>query len=322
MIESKQLLDDSIINQVKYDELNTYENTKPMSLHWELRTILYLGVLLLTSGIGILIYQNIDTIGHQAILGAILLSTIGCFYYVFKNRLPYSHEALKHSSPFFDYILLLGNLLFGIFIGYLQFQYSVFGLHYGFATILPTIVLLCCAYYFDHKGLLSLGISGLSASLGFTVTPKELLTNNDFYDLNLIITAIALGVLLLAVGYLSEIKNIKKHFSFTFNQFAINILCITLLATLFQYNLKIIYLLSLIAICYYYFKYAVSKQSFLFLLLSIIYSYIGLTYIIFKTMIDVNMDEAVVFLGFFYFFGSCAGIVLFFLFYKRILKLK
>ena len=38
------------------------------SVHWEVKTLLYLGVLLLTSGLGLLIYKNIDTIGHQAVL--------------------------------------------------------------------------------------------------------------------------------------------------------------------------------------------------------------------------------------------------------------
>lgn len=320
---SQQLFQDGIINQEGLDKINSYEKNKPMSLHWELRTILYLGVLLLTSGIGILIYKNIDTIGHQAILGLILICTASCFYYGYKQRLPYSNGIVKHPSPFFDYIILLGCLLFAVFIGYVQFQYTLFGLHYGIATLIPTIVFFSCAYFFDHKGLLSLGISGLAAWAGFTVTPMQLLNDNDFSNKAIIFTAIGLGLVLAGFAYYSELKNIKKHFTSTYNQFSINLLCIATLAALFQFDLKIISFIGLLAICYYYFKYAVSKQSFLFLLLSIIYSYIGLSYLFFEMISSFsNFNEGIFMLGFLYIIASCVGIVFFFLFYKRILKLK
>jgi len=48
-----------------------HETGKPFSLHWELKTLLYLGVLLLNLGLGYLIYDNIDNIGHNAVMVAI-----------------------------------------------------------------------------------------------------------------------------------------------------------------------------------------------------------------------------------------------------------
>ena len=177
---AQQLFNDAIINEAKRDAINEYERTKPMSVHWELRTVLYLGVLLFTTGIGLLIYKNINTIGHQAILVCILASCVGCFYYASKHNLPYTHEEVKHSSPLFYYVVLLGCLLFGIFIGYLQYQYSMFGTHYGLATLVPTAVFFVAGYWFDNKSALSLGISGLAAWAGLTVTPLQLLEQNDF----------------------------------------------------------------------------------------------------------------------------------------------
>ena len=135
MKEGDQLLKDGMIDQLQLDTIDQYERSKPLSVHWELRTILYLGILLFTSGIGILVYLNIDTIGHQAILASILLACSACFYYAYKNRKSYSHEQVKFESPFFDYIVLLGCLLFGIFIAYFQYQYTLFGTHYGLSLI-------------------------------------------------------------------------------------------------------------------------------------------------------------------------------------------
>ncbi len=321
MKENDQLFQDGMIHSEQLAVINDYEQNKPMSVFWELRTILYLGILLLTSGVGILIYLNIETIGHQAILGMIFLSCITCFYYGYKNRIPYSHEHVKFESPFFDYAVLLGCLLFGIFIAYFQYQYTLFGTHYGLATLFPTLIFFFCAYYFDHKGVLSLGISGLSAWAGLSVTPLQLLEENDFSDRGIIITAIALGLLIAGIAKYSEIKNIKKHFAFSYNNFAINMIGVATLAALFDQPLKLISFLLLAGACTYYIFYARKEQSFLFLLLSVIYGYIGLTYTFFQILFEIDYDFAIT-MGFFYVMISCAAVVLFFIFYKRILGIK
>jgi hypothetical protein len=81
------------------------QHAKPtlFSVHWEIRTLLYIGVLLLTSGLGLLIYENIDTIGHQFVLMLIGLICAGCFFYCFKTKLPFSRERVKSSNSYFDY---------------------------------------------------------------------------------------------------------------------------------------------------------------------------------------------------------------------------
>jgi uncharacterized membrane protein YobD (UPF0266 family) len=55
------------------------------SLPNEMRFLLNSSVLLFTSGIGILIYQNIDNIGHIAVLSILVIVTIICFYFCLKN---------------------------------------------------------------------------------------------------------------------------------------------------------------------------------------------------------------------------------------------
>jgi hypothetical protein len=321
MKESNQLFQDGVISAEQLAAIDAHEQNKPMSVFWELRTILYLGVLLLTSGLGILIYLNIDTIGHQAILALILLSCAACFYYGYKNKKPYTNEEVKYESPFFDYIILLGSILFGIFVAYFQYQYSVFGTHYGLATLFPTAVFFFCAYFFDHKGILSLGISGLAAWAGFSMAPLQLLEGYDFSSFSVIATAIVLGAIIAVFAYYSEIKNIKKHFTFSYNNFAINMLSVASLAALFEFDLKFLSFLLLVGICIYYIRYAIKHQSFLFLLLSVIYGYIGVSYVFFTTISSFNSDLAIL-TGFFYVTASCVGIVFFFIFYKRILGIK
>src|SRR5664279_4783741 len=120
----KQLHREGLLSDDSLQKVEAVKKTRLFSLHWELKTLLYLGVTLISTGLGILIYKNIDTIGHQVILAAIALITIGCFYYCRRFALPFSWRKVPAPNAFFDYILLLGCLTMITFIVYLQYAYG------------------------------------------------------------------------------------------------------------------------------------------------------------------------------------------------------
>lgn len=319
---SEILFKKGLLNQNQVEQINNFEGNKPMSVYWELKTILYLGVLLLMSGLGILIYKNIDTIGHTIIILAIAALCFYCFYYCFNHRKSYSNEAVKHDSPFFDHIVLLACLLFGLLIGYLQYQYTFFGTHLGIALILPAILYLLTAYLFDHKGVLSLGITSITSWAGISMQTNDFFKHNNFSNVLVIWTSIVVGIILTGFSKYADIKNIKKHFGFTYNNFACNILCIALLSALFNQSMfKYLYLILIATAVTYYFKYAIKEKSLLFLLLAVIYGYIAFTYFFFSILLS-DFDLGSITFAFFYAFISCLGIVLFFLNYKKLLGLK
>jgi hypothetical protein len=321
MAELNQVYKDGHIDANQFAKIRAAESEQLFSIHWELRTILYLGILLLSSGIGILVYLNIDTIGHQAILASIAAAVAGCFYFAFKHKLPYQNEKVIHASPFFDYIVLLGCMLFALFIGYFQYQYAPFGEHYGILVFIPTVVAFYIAYRFDHKGVLSLGITGLAGTFGLSVSPRQLIEQNNFSDLSVVFTAFALGILLGTWAWYSDKKNIKRHFSFTYHNFSLNIMCIAALAALFDQDLKIISLLVLAGICIYFIRYAFKEKSYLFFLLSILYGYIGVTYFVFYLLSRIDhINEGIFLLGMLYVIGSAIGVILLFLNLKKIVK--
>src|SRR5258708_8139223 len=159
----KKLQAEGLISDNAAKKVKAVEDGGLLSLHWGVGTILYLGIILLSGGLGVLVYKNIDTIGHQVILIFIALVCAGSFYYCFRNKPPFSRLQVPAPNSFFDYILLLGCLTFITFIGYLQFEYAFFGEAYGLSTFIPMIVLFFSAYYFDHLGILSLVITILAA---------------------------------------------------------------------------------------------------------------------------------------------------------------
>ena len=111
-----KLHEEGLLSESSYQKIKQREEIILFSLHWEIITLLYLGLLLLTGGLGILVYKNIDSIGHQAILFFIALICIGSFYFCFKNKLPFSAQRVASQHIGFDYLLLLSCLSFIIFI--------------------------------------------------------------------------------------------------------------------------------------------------------------------------------------------------------------
>lgn len=310
------------ISDESFEKIKLHSNEKKLSVHWELRTILYLGVLLLTSGLGILVYKNIDTISHQAVL--ILIALISCcgFYYCFKNKLPFSTKKVEAHNSFFDYVLLLACLCFIIFIGYWQFEFHLFGDKYGLATFVPMIVLFFCTYFFDHLGILSLAITNLAAWVGIVVTPKQILIANDFNSSTIIITALLLGIALILAGKLTILQNIKTHFEFTYTNFGLHIIFIACLAGLFHFDaIYFLWFIALIIIAVYFYYAALKTRSFYFLLMLTIYGYIGLSYVILRLLFrSMNADMASTYLAFLYFIISAIALILFLIRMNKKLK--
>ena len=313
---SEQLVADGLIDAATQQSIEQEQRQSLFSLHWELRLLLYLGIVLFSGGLAVLVYKNIDSIGHQVIIAVIALACAFSFRYVVRHRLPYVPQQVQHPSVFFDYIVLLACLLLGTLFAYVQYQYALFGRHHALATAIPTIVFAYAAYRFDHKALLSMAISGVATIIGLSITPL-----NFIYSTQLLApmawSAIALGLALLLWDYLSAQRQIKTHFSFTFHHFAAHLLFVADLQLLFDTSFKWLSLLLLFAFCAYFIRYAIKQQSFWFLLLSVLYTYIGISYCVFKVLFQTG--DALISLGLLYVLASCIGVVLFFVHYKKIL---
>lgn len=314
----EKLTKKNVISVEEVSQINVSDSNKPFSIHWELRLLLYLGITLLSSGIGVLIYKNIDTIGHNMLISLIILVCLACFYYTFQHRKPFSWGEIEESTNLDDFALLGGCLAFLTLEGYLQYQYNFFGTRYGLAAFLPAVLFFLCAYYFDHRGILSMAITALASWVGISITPLRLLKNNDFNSQDIVITSISLGIFLIIIGGVSIQKKLKKHFSFTYFIFGGNLTFIAALSGLFTFDLKFIYGIIIAVLSYLSINYARTKHSYLFLLMGVVYGYVAFTYLMFKAFPN-DLDP---FLYMLYFMLSAAGVVLFLIKIKEIVGLK
>ena len=280
---ASDLLNKNLITDDQFKQISSYRSLKIVSLYNELRFLLYLSVLLFTSGIGILIYKNIDTIGHSIILAFIFVLIVVCFYYSIKNGAGFKKIETSFKNPVYDYLVLLGTILSATFVGYLQFQYKIFGTSFGISALVTAIIAFIVAYYFDNKSALSIALTALTASVGIALTPQTLLKNEVYSNSNLTYYGLFLGIaIILWTEYAIKI-NLKKHFSLVYFTFALHLLgvcCIGGLLTKFnqqQTNWWLLFIPVFIAFAFYFNRVSDQFRAVSLFLFTLIYTYIGFT---------------------------------------------
>jgi hypothetical protein len=277
-----------------------------------------LGILLLSSGLGIIIYKNIDSIGHTAIVIAMSVLIVLCFAYSYWKRQPFSWNMVVNPAPFADFSLLLACLLFLTLEGYLQYQYDFFGTKYGMATLLPAMLFIGSGYFFDHRGVLSMGITAFASWVGVSIAPFSVFLKNDFTANRFTFTAIGLGIGLAVFGLMTAQKNLKKHFEFTYLLLGSNLALFAATAGIFVSTLSYWYVLIVIVIATFLVLYARRSQSYLFLLMGVIFAYIAITYVLFQQL----SGDWSIWLVSYYFIFSGIGVVLLLVNIKKILAIK
>ena len=308
-----KLHEEGLLSEGSFQKISQQEANNLFSVHWEIKTLLYLAVLLLSGGLSILVYKNIDSIGHNMILLFLILLCAGSFYYCFRNKAAFSVNRVVSPNALFDYLLLLACLTFITFIAYLQYQYGFFGNRYGLASFIPMVVLFLSAYYFDHIGVLSLAITNLAAWLGITVTPLEILKANDFNNTTIILTGLLLGALLIAAALFSIQKDFKKHFEFTYTNFGMHILFICCIAAMFHFHaVYLFWFLLLMGIAFYFYTWAMLEHSFYILLITTLYAYFGISYVVINLLSMIRLNSlGPIYMGLIYLIASGIGVVLF-----------
>jgi len=186
-----------------------------VSVRFEIRTLLYIGVLLLTSGVGLLVKEHHREIGPLAIALAIGLAAAACLVWVGGRAAPFSWEEVPSPDVAFDYILLLGLLLFASDLAYIEVQFTLLGPNWAHHLLIVGAVYLTAAYRWDSRTVLGLALTTLAAWRGLSVSlvsgwlwksqPNDLREN-----------ALIFGVVYVAAAALSVLLRRKPHFEAVF----------------------------------------------------------------------------------------------------------
>ena len=140
--------------------LRAVERREVFSIYPELRALSWAGVMLVVAGVGVLLAQNLDRIGPSALAAALAVAAAACYGWAWWRRTTGTGSLVD------DYVLLLGALLLGANIGYVEVQFQLLDQGWPRHLLLLAAVHGAGAYVFGSRVLLALSISSLAAWLG------------------------------------------------------------------------------------------------------------------------------------------------------------
>ena len=182
-----------------------------VSVRVEIRALLYLGVLLVTSGLGIFVVEHHAHIGRWAIAASIAIASAACLAWVIRSAPPFLWGEVASPSVAFDYILLLGLLLFASDLGYIEAEFTLLGPRWVHHLLVVASVYVVAAYRWDSRIVLSLALSTLAAWRGVSVSlMARSLGTGDTGALRE--NAVVLGLLYVIAAVLSVRLDRKAHF--------------------------------------------------------------------------------------------------------------
>jgi hypothetical protein len=182
-----------------------------VSVQLEIRVLLYAGVLLLTSGVGLFVSEHHRDIGPVAIAAGVGLAAAACLVCVATRAAPFSWGEVPSPSVAFDYLLLLGLLLLASDLAYVEVQFALLGPSWPHHLLVVAAVYLAAAYRWDSRTVLALALTTLAAWRGISYG----LVHGSIWRAgaaDLRPDAIALGALCLAAAACSVALARKPHF--------------------------------------------------------------------------------------------------------------
>jgi hypothetical protein len=182
-----------------------------VSVRWELRLLLYGGVLGIASGVGLLVKESLDRIGPAAIAVGIGAAAAGCLAWVVRTAPPFSWAEVPSPNLAFDYLLLLGALLAAADLAYVEVKFTPLGPGWTWHLLIVALGAGAAAVRFDSRVVLSLALSSFAAWRGVSVGRwgEALIgTSEDWIRLN----ALGCGILFCLLGWAAKRWQLKAHF--------------------------------------------------------------------------------------------------------------
>ncbi len=204
-----------------------------VSIHVELRALLYAGVLLATTGVGLLLKENHERLGPAVIASLLGAAAAACVLYVGRRSPPFSWQSVASPHIAVDYVLLLGVLLLGSDLAYVETQFRLFGPSWPYHLLLVSVLYLAAAYRFDSRVVLSLALTSFAAWRGVSVSLSSA-SRTSGSPAALRANAIACGALFVAAGILSVRLRRKPHFEAVWLTLALLLLFGAILSGVFQ----------------------------------------------------------------------------------------
>jgi hypothetical protein len=177
----------------------------------ELKMLLYAGVLVAVTGVGLFIKDYHDRLGPVAIATILGAGALGCIAYAFRRSPPFSWRETVSPHLAADYVLVLGALLIASDLAYVEKQFRIFGDRWPYHFLIVAAAYFLLAYRFDSRAVLSLAIAAFAAWRGVSVSRAFGARWQSSVE-NMRANALVCGALFLLAGFFSAKSKLKPHF--------------------------------------------------------------------------------------------------------------
>jgi hypothetical protein len=184
-----------------------------VSLSVAIHGLLYLSVVALTTGAGLLFKNELENLGPISIAVGVAVAAAFCLAWVARRSPPFSSGEVSSTHFAFDYVLVLGALLAAADLGYVEREFAPLGQSWAYHLLLVSLGYAALAFRFDSRTLLALSLTTFAAWRGVAATSMERAVFGFFDDTDVVrLNALACGIAFVALGRVLERRNLKKHF--------------------------------------------------------------------------------------------------------------
>jgi hypothetical protein len=144
-----------------------------VSIRPELRLLLYGGVLAIMGGVGIVVRENLERIGPVTIAISLWVAAIAALFWALRKAEPFTWGQSGPGHLGVDYILLLGVLLTGAAIAYMEVQFTPLGAAWSHHLLFMSLFAAALAFRCDSRMVFGVALTTFAAWRGVATSPLE-----------------------------------------------------------------------------------------------------------------------------------------------------
>jgi hypothetical protein len=183
------------------------------SLSVAIHALLYLGVVAITTGVGLLFRNEIANLGPLTIALTAGIAAALCLAWVARRSPAFSPSESASPHFAFDYVLVLGALLAAGDLAFIESQFSPLGAQWPFHLLLVSLFYLALAFRFDSRTMFALSLTSFAAWRGVASTSVERAVFGFFNDTEAIrLNALVCGLAFTFLGRELGRRRMKAHF--------------------------------------------------------------------------------------------------------------
>ena len=283
LIRLAQWREQGAISPEQHARLAGLARGEPFSVFLELNVLLYAGVLAFVAGLGWTVSTWSKQIGDVLVLTILSTLLAACSWYCFSRAPAWSFAETPAPSPFFDYVLYLGSLVWCVELGYLENRFHVLSGQWDFYLLATAGLFVFLAYRFDNRFVLSLSLSSLAGWFGLTIShwPSH---QDATYRQYALLYCLLVGV----GGTILQRCGLKPHFFATYLNIVANMLFWAVLSGVFEGQGYGLWLLALLIACGASLAWGLARRQFAFVAYAAVYGYVGVSWMFLREVRDAT----------------------------------